>query len=342
MRRWQIRKGNYVGWQFIYDTENEAALALGMKEWYAAGRKWKANALGEVTYVSLPTYTNEDTFKHWTDRRVKTNDWVRTDDGRIVQVLEWRIMPAKKFSGVILTEPVPTCTVYVRMAFASGNVYYKVDGSITYKYIHADFFVRGSWNNPNRSSLSSSNTYEEGLKNPKLNAEKRLYAYYLAVVGNPVKAYQLTFPGHYSNKSLFKDITKRALKLFKDKNVLKELSTYMSMEEFRQKLEKELDDMGLDHTFLFGEIKRGTEGAKAGTDDHREMIKMATIVVERIKNQPLLTSKEETGFIEKKNGELPIANTAPVIPIPNDKIADKVKANTPEFYAIATGQNPTD
>ena len=92
--------------------------------------------------------------------------------------------------------------------------------------------------------------------------------------------------------------------------------------------------MGLDHTFLFGEIKRGTEGAKAGTDDHREMIKMATIVVERIKNQPLLTSKEETGFIEKKNGELPIANTAPVIPIPNDKIADKVKAILRNFMLL--------
>lgn len=340
MRRWEIKKGNFIGWHYIYDTENEAAITLGFKEWYAGKRKFKANELGEITYASTAIYDVPDTFRHWTDRTVREKDWVRTDDGRIVQILKWQIMPGKKYKGEIPTEPIPMCTVYVRFPFASGNVYYKIDGTITYKYIHADFFVRGSWNNPNRTSLSSNKSFEEGLKNPRMSTEKRLYAYYLAITGNPVKAYQLTFPGHYNNKLLYKDVTRRALKLFKDKQVLKELSTYMTLEEFREKLEKELDDTGLDHKFLFGEIKRGAEGAEPGSDDHREMIKMAMSVVERVKNQPLLTSKEETGFVEKKNGELPATNVAPVIPIPNGKIIDKVKQNTPELYDLIETQNP--
>ena len=337
MRRWEIKKGSHIGYHFIYDTENEAALALGRDTFVINNVVYFVDKLANVDRM-VTTYgeSQPDTFPHWTERQVREGDWVRTDDGRIVQVLKWQIMKSKKLPPN-LEEPIPLCTVYVKLPFTAGSVYYKKDGSIVYKYVHADFFVKGAWNNPTRSSLGSNKDWISGIHNSRMSPDKRLYAYYLAVVGNPIKAYQLTYPGHYHNKLLFKQITRRAIKLFKDKNVLKELMTYMTLEDYRLKLEEGLKNSGLDMDFVFKEIKRGAEGAKAGTDDHQNMIKMSTEVIEKVLNAPIITRGASEMITQstqdKKNGEIGLP-LSPMLPIPNEAIADKVKQNTPELMDL--------
>lgn len=327
MRRYHIKQGNYIGDHFIFDTEQECAVYLKKNCFNANGQRFvisnHAYIIASHTLLDkatakkygLPSIEYPDTFPHWTDLEAKTGDWVRTDDGRIVQILNRYLMKRRKGRPTLQEQPEPMKldTVYTRFCFASGAIYIKADGTLRYNYIHADLFVPGEYN---RSSLTRKTT--------TMNKDRKLFAYYLAIVGNPVKAYHLTWPGHYTNKLLYKAITKRALALMRDRKVIQEFLSYMEIDEYRKALQTSADEQGVNTDLLMHEIVRGVQGAKPGTEDHRKMMEILTLALERMNNVEVITSKGEPARVGA-------VNAPDLIPEPKAEIKEQVKKNTPEL-----------
>ena len=328
MRRWSNKQGNYIGYHYIFDTEFDAAHYLGLSTvvTHDAVFELKDNFWLESCKRADITDTLQETFPHWSDIKAVPLSWVRSDDGRVIQLLNRYIMPRSATSKVQRKktlqehpEPIPGDTEYIKFPFVSTCIYYKKDGTKRYPYMHTDVFVKHGTNR-------SSGTLSGKQNNPVIS--KRLFAYYLVITGNPVSAYQLTFPGAYKNKLLYRKLKSKALTWMKDELVLKEIMGYMDKTEYRENFLDQAKKLGVDDKLFLTELKRGVEEAKPGTEDHQNMLKMLIEVVEKSNDVKLITEKGDDG-VEATH----IAPTSNInlIPTPHEEIKDKVVAVNPEL-----------
>lgn len=144
-----IRKGKWRGGYYVYNSE-------------AAFRKDNPTASLEIWYKG------------------DVGQWVKTDDGKIVQVLERREMRSKR-------QPNGRPTIYIRVPQKAAGYYERVDGTTRSKLYVACGLEK---KHKGRASMAASTTYRTGKH---FNKSKRKFVHYLLKGVAPHRAYMMTW-----------------------------------------------------------------------------------------------------------------------------------------------------
>jgi len=339
---------------YLFESTTEAIELLQKDEWSYLNinnqsLEWTVDEYGRA----------KSPFRHWAeglteyDKYIppKVGDWICSDDGFIVQVLDIWIRPhiiargngAKKERKIYCyPDGKPRFNVIVKTACATVNAVNNKDGSWNCRKLIINF---KTLQQAYQSSTSLATEPREFGKH--LTYKKRLFAYYCCVYLNPVKAYWEV--NNYSAKfsSTVDRIKARkivvdSLELLKDKYVIKEIKTYMDIQDFKNKLKDSLEKEGLGIDRAVKSLRLGLEAnetnpKKTGGLGHRAFIKDVIDVNKFVddldaKNLDMIT--EEKGSISKSSNKMAVlpashAENMP-LPMPNKEIIGKVKKSVIE------------
>lgn len=248
MRQYEILSGKNKGTYIIYDDIREARRELG-------------NPKLEV--------------ESW--REGKTGDWVLTDDGRVVKIIN--IYNLSNYGGKDKPRFIDSKTTgrwigskAVKVCFGVYTVYGKKNGDIVSNKMIAEPYRMEEFRK-NRVSITAHAT----ILGKFLTKRKKMFVYYYQLTGNPILALKQVIPKNapYLTK---KHTFYKAIELLKDKYVIKELNTYMKTEEskisFRKKLLNSLEQENLNIEDFAQELKVGLEQTKKGSMAHRQWVEM--------------------------------------------------------------------
>lgn len=296
MRFYTLRFGKYIGEHPVYNDNTEAFDNLN---------NGHANFLRDF---QTPVTIN---FKLWTDPDVKAGEWIRSDDGRIVQCLNrYDFFKIAKRLG---NKKLPT-TVSIKTVFGVFSYYHKAKGGLAiYKKMLADPKTMGDVTF-NRVSITNQCT----IAGKFLTKKKRLFAYYVVVTGNPVAS----FAKINKNKRITKNIYKNAFALLKDPYVLAEIKTYTTMDDALARIQKAFADKNLDAERIAEEFDDGLKAVKKGTMAHAKWTELLRDTWSKIENVQIAGNTPSAK-------ELVIDNRPPLaeLPAPDKKIVDSVDAN---------------
>ena len=274
MRIFTLRYGKNAGEHHIYMSNDEACEFLGIK-----------------------TDNLETAFPLWSQQDVKQWDWVRTDDGRVVQVLNVFRLPTGKSWLTVMVKVV--FGVYKYVIHNSGKIHYP-------KRMDADPVSLNDVNF-NHTNIGGQKT----IAGRYLTTRKRLFAYYVVITGNPVTA--MVKAGMVRNATY-----KNAFNLLKDKYVLQEVQTYMPLEDFKTKLKKAFENHDLNAERFASEMDIGLVNAKKGGLAHKQWVEML--------GKAVAYSEDAQDQLDGSSSKVSLPAYTPnnELPTPNAEIVDKV------------------
>lgn len=245
MRQYNILSGKNKGIHCIFDDENE--------------------------YNESEQFTNKAI--NWRDGEIK--QWVFTDDGRIVQILniyslgngKSKYMPRYIHNKTTQNWVGTKC---VKVCFGVFNLYGKKNGDIVSQKMIAEPFRMEEFKK-NRVSITAENT----ILGKYLTKRKKMFVYYLFQTGNPVFALKMVLPKNLPFLAK-QNLVHNAIELTKDEFVTKELNTYMNNPEnkisFREKLRIAFEAEELNAENYAKEVKLGIDSAKKGSLAHNKWV----------------------------------------------------------------------
>jgi len=280
-------------------------------------------------------------FKHWTDPSIEENDWIRTDDGRIVQCLKkYKLVGKGKKStysngGVFLRWSIKVCFgVYTWYTTKTG----KID---SYMRMVADARTVFEANNTGLSTI----TGKRWIAGRYLTKEKRIFAYWMAITLDPIFSYKkANIKGGYWKSMKF--MTEQAFELAKDPYVIEEMSTYRSMDEIKKTIKQMLSEQGLSREKAIEHLAIGLEAnvkpvpildkdgkevgtkmnPKTGGKNHKEWTELLFKVTEWAENED--KPGNTLGGVLDKPASLKSINNSEheefVLPPPREEIANDV------------------
>lgn len=251
MRIWDIKQtsqSKFHGQHVIYDTEEEALKALNME--------------------AKPLPGSQSSFKHWTDGQL--DEWVRTDDGRIVKILSRKERTNKHGQT----------TLDIRVAWRLMKVWYLKDGTKRYKYLHADFFVTNE-------KIEQRNQYS-GKVHFTSNHVRLFGIHYVTTFPDVMKAYWLTFPYQRRNTIARDSAIKKALRLSQHPHVKKLILNAMTNEKWREEILQAAEEAEFSMTDILKSIKEGLKTVAPGSKEHETLLTAGVEVLEKAKNVTLL------------------------------------------------------
>lgn len=245
MRQYNILSGKNKGIHYIFDDEKE--------------------------YNESEQFINKAV--NWRDGDIK--QWVFTDDGRIVQILNIYLLgngKSKYMPRYIYNKTTQNWigTKCVKVCFGVFNLYGKKNGDIISQKMLAEPFRMEEFKK-NRVSITAENT----VLGKYLTKRKKMFVYYLFQTGNPVFALKMVLPKNLPFLAK-QNLVHNAIELTKDEFVVKELNTYMNNPEnkasFREKLRIAFEAEELNAENYAKEVKLGIEQAKKGSLAHNKWV----------------------------------------------------------------------
>lgn len=250
MRIYTKRNGNHQGQHLIFDTIDEAIEEL-------SGDSKDLNVNKQD--LTLP---KRNVFQPW--YAGNQMDWVMSDDGRIVQILELNFLYKYRKDGSRTTfrNGRPYYTAYFKTCFGTYSYFTLKDGSFkVYHTMNADVNLVMDIAVHN-GSLSKS--FEHRPFGKYLTNDKKMFVYWLWRSGfDPVVAYIKAYKGtiNWKNKPYVVD---KALQLCQDPYVIEELKYYMQKDKtFVEKLKDAFHNEDLNPDRFARELN---EGIKACTE----------------------------------------------------------------------------
>jgi len=307
---------------YVFDNTSEAII-------YLTGELLHLNMLNQD--LSNPL----NAFRHWQDGA--KFEWVKCDDGCITQIMnrwDW-VYDKYKDSEIYRTKSA------VKVVF---GVYYKSskkDGTYTMERMIG---LPKTINDISLQPSTIGGNYTVAGK--YLTKDKKLFAYYCAVTGNPFKAWMIVKKTELTGSfRSMRAVYTQAVDLMKDAYVLKEIKHYIPMDEFKEKWKKALAKENIDIDRLAKSLNKGLTSAevvKPGSMNHKFFFEMSVNI--------LRWSEDTSGKIAIDGSEKPKPenlgnmgveqipeNTVEVntsfsqIPPPRNEIKDMVDANVIEY-----------
>lgn len=336
---------------YVFESTNEAIELLSKDEW----------SYLNINNQSLEWTLDEEgkpksPFNFWTGdlcnyddyKPPKIGDWVRSDDGYIIQVLNVWVRPqtmprvigsSGKRENIIFRYKETgeiRYTVIVKTVCGTRNCINNANGKWTINKMIVNYLTLLEASRP-RTSMAAE--YREMGKH--LTMKKMLFAYYCVVFLNPVKAYwevnnSRNMYNIGKNKAQYRKIVIRALELLKDEYVVREIKSYMSIEDFKNKLKEAIANEGMGVDKAVKSLKLGLQAneqnpKKAGGLGHLGFIKAALDInkfIDDMDAKSLDTLTEEKGSISKTTGNavaLPSQHSENMaLPMPKQEIREKV------------------
>lgn len=244
MRIYIKRFGEYKGEYIIFDTINEAIEELS----------------GDYAYLNTNkqdlTLPKTEVFPIWYTGQ--KGDWVRTDDGRVVQIYELNYLYKYKRNGERMTfrNGKPYYTAYFKVCFGTYNYYTLKSGEYRiYNTMNADLVLLKDYA-VDTGSLSRS--FEHRPFGKYLTDDKKLFCYWLSRNGcDPEDAFIRANKGkiHWKDK---KYILEKALTLMQDPYVIEELKYYMSKDKtFLERMQEAFKERNLTPERFAEELDNG-------------------------------------------------------------------------------------
>lgn len=269
MRIYIKRFGEYAGEYIIFDTINEAIEELSGN--YAHLNTNKQDLTLPKTEVFPIWFTGTQ------------GDWVRTDDGRVVQIFKLDFLYKYKRNGekIKFRNGKDYYTAYFKVCFGTYTYYTLKSGEFKiYRTMNADLVLLKDYA-VDTGALSQS--FEHRPFGKYLTNQKKLFCYWLSRNGcDPEDAYLRSLKGEVHPKDK-KYILEKALTLMQDEYVIEELKWYMSKDKtFLERMQEAFKERNLTPERFAEELDNGL---KACTNPEKiEKVDTKTgelIVVER-------------------------------------------------------------
>ena len=317
VRIYTLKKGKFAGDHYIFNDNEEACKYLSTK-------------LENLNVNKQDLLDPLDCFPHWSKGEI--GDWVRSDDGRILQVLN--IYYGKSAGREYSTKTGNWVgTKMVKTVVKPACLYGKAGGTIVIPCLLADPKSLTDVHF-NRASIGQHKT----IAGKYLTMRKRLFAYYVYLLADPIRAYNIVFNVRQRRFGKYK-ATHVMFKLLKDEWVIKEIQSYlptkMEKESFKERLTKALEDKNLGPERFAAEMDDGLKKTKPGSMSHSTWVKMLGSI-----NQYAFTEKLGTGLEDKSLEAKQLNEGQPereaLLP-PKDEIMNKVDKNLIEMVQVRDG-----
>lgn len=317
MRLYTVKFGKFGGNHYIFDSNTEAVQYLSEK---------LSNLNVNQQNLSDPL----DAFPHWSEGIV--GDWVRSDDGRILQILN---IYKGKSNGRTHSARTGNWvgTKMVKTVVKPACLYGKADGTIVIPCLLADPKSLTDVHF-NRSAIGQHKT----IAGKYLTMRKRLFAYYVYLLADPIRAYNIVFNvrkrrfGHYNTTHVM-------FKLLKDEWVVKEIQSYlvtdMEKESFKDRLVKALEDKNLGPERFAKELDEGLNKTKPGSMSHSTWVKMLGQIDQYAFTEKTTPGLDDKGLERKQIEEKSL--TAPMLKPPKAEIFDRVDKSLIEYTKVEEG-----
>lgn len=308
MIEYKVNYGNRAGTHYIFESTTEAIECLKVKP--------------ELNVNNQDLSNPFNAFKNWFDNTLVEGDWVKSDEGKVIQV--WKVYKMNTHSTYNQVHCIKTCIGtfnYYRnkpnAQFPEGRV-----KSTNRLCITSDMLSRGA---KHKGSMG-----EQRLLGKNKTQKKRWFAYYCAITGNPHTALVILQKTLYKAPKYGDDVfySRRfilnAFELLKDPQIIELIKGWIPMEKFKDKLKNALNNEGVSEEFLAINIKEGLEAnlnnpKRVGGLAHKQFIELGLNALKYI--------DDDTKTIDGKPNPLAITegNTTDVkfeevLPDPKDKL----------------------
>lgn len=344
---------------YVFESTTEAIELLSKEEWSYLNVN-NQNLEWGIDLDGKP----KSPFKLWTGdlcryddyKPPRIGDWVRSDDGYIIQIQNVWVRPQtmpRKLNG--RTEQVIhryaktgdiRFAVIVKTVTGTYNCINKANGSFIVNKMIVNFLTIAEATR-DRGSLAT----EPREMGKHLTMRKKLFAYYCVVFLNPIKAFWEVnnYRAMYivgKSPIQYRKVVMKALELLKDEYVVKEIKTYMSIEDFKNKLKDAIKNEGMGVERAVQSLKKGLDAVekndkKIGGLGHLGFLKATLDInkfVDDMDAKSLDTLNEEKGSISKATGHavaLPSQHAENMaLPMPKEEIRMKVSPKVIEQVKV--------
>lgn len=250
----QNRKTNTVVTHYVFESTTEAIDYLTDPEKLA-----HLNVLNQDLSNPLKAFRNWWEGDRW--------EWVKSDDGAVLQILA-------KYDWDYGTFKVSGNPKWMKVFRVVVGTYYKkskIDGTITMETMKA--FPKVKTDIVLNPQTIGGNVYIGGKF---MNKQKKKFAYYCVVYGNPILAWRkATGRKAMASKPAMLATYRQAMELFKDDLVIKEITKYLKLDDFKTRLAQAMDDNSLDINKIVSKLSEGLDKAKPGSMSLAKFIEMS-------------------------------------------------------------------
>lgn len=308
MREFYIQRGKNQGVHYIFDDTTEAIKYL----------------TGELKHLNVNNQDLSDplkAFKFWHEfGEYKDGDWIKSDDGRVVQCLKYTelISKDKKTKEPVRYKNGILQSIYIcKIALGTWGRKRKANGELSYRRMDLDYYW--TCHSYSRSSITD-NRLPQGKY---MNDKKRSFALYCVIFGNPLKAYKHVYPEKC--KTYYQQIrmVQNAYFLLVRPEILKEVQKYMSLADFRDRLRQALQEAQVDEERLAREYAEGLDSAKKGSQNHRQFIELGIQMLKYLESLDDRLETTKPTVLQLPTPELETDNNA--IYLPEENIKQEIK-----------------